>query len=225
MMSNRVVRTILTALFAAALAIATVLLVSALWAPLREPWVLSVIGGIALALGVIAGVLGSYDLGSVRGWLLLIVDHTWALPSTLLGAVVGNIVYPFFGTPSSQLSAGGEWVSYRARGTSGFGVDVLQTIGTVNIGGAGNHERVHLLQARILGWIFLPTVGISYVVTTLLQCAWSLTIGLILHLAKVRRSAWLRPPQRSAVAGFWGWIYYATPMELWAYATEHKPAS
>lgn len=223
-MTNGVVRTILTALVAAAMTTATMLLVSAFWAPLREPWVLWVVGGIALVLGVIAGILGSYDLSTVRGWLLLLLDHTWALPSTLLGAVVGNAVYPFFGTPSRQLSEGREWVSYRARGTAGFGVDVLQTIGTVNIGGPGSHERVHLLQARILGWTFLPVIGISYIITTLLQCVWSLTIGLILRLAKVRSSAWLRPPQGSAVGGFWGWIYYATPMELWAYATQRNPS-
>lgn len=220
MMSNSVVRTIVTAVLAAALAVATMLAASLFWAPLREPWILVVAGGVALVLGVIAGILGSYDLTAVSSWLLLIIDHTWALPSTLLGAVFGNIVYPFFGTPSRQLSAGQEWVAYKGRGTSGFGVNVLQTIGTVNIGGAGNHERVHLLQSRILGWAYLPLIAISYVITTLIQCVWSLTIGLILRLAKVREVAWFRPPSRSAVGGFWGWIYYATPMELWAYATE-----
>lgn len=121
---------------------------------------------------------------------------------------------------SRSLSAGKEWVSYQPRGASGFGVTVLQRLGTVNIGGAGNHERVHVLQARILGPIFLPLVGISYVVLTLFQCVWSLTIGLVLRLAKVRDTAWFRAPATSAVPGFWGWIYFATPMEVWAYGTE-----
>lgn len=219
-MRNPVVRTLLTAVVAGALATVACYAASALWALLREPWVLVVAGGIAVILGIIAGILGSYDLTTPRGWLLLVLDNTWALPSTLLGAVVGNIVYPFFGSPSAQLSGGKEWVSYKARGASGFGVDVLQTLGTVNIGGPGNHERVHLLQARILGPAFLPIVCISYVITTLLQCVWSLTVGLILRLAKVRDTAWFRAPARSAVPGFWGWIYFATPMELWAYGTE-----
>ena len=29
----------------------------------------------------------------------------------------------------------------------------------------------------------------------------------------------IQPPARSAVGGFFGWIYYATPIELWAYAS------
>jgi hypothetical protein len=219
-MGNSVVRTVLTAIIAAGLAMGTTYLYSFLWAPLRQLWVLLLVGAIALILGLIAGILGSYDLTKPKSWALLFVDHVWALPSTILGAVVGNIVYPFFGTPSDTLSAGKEWVSYQARGSSGFGVDVLQTIGTVNIGGAGNHERVHLLQARILGPVFLPIIAISYVVTTLVQLLWSATIGLILRLTKVRDTAWFRPPAHSAVSGFWGWIYYATPMELWAYGTE-----
>lgn len=219
-MSHPVVRTILTALVSGAVAAGTLLLASLAWAPLRSPWPVLVAGGIALALGIIAGVLGSYELTTLRGWALLLIDNTWALPSTLLGAVVGNLIYPFFGSPSRAFSAGQEWVSYKARGASGFGVDVLQTIGTVNIGGPGNHERVHLLQARILGPAFLPVVGVSYVVTSLLQLAWSVTIGLLLWLAKVRDKPYFRPPSRSAVSGFWGWIYYATPLELWAYGTE-----
>ncbi|MGC5224691.1 hypothetical protein ACPW96_19170 [Micromonospora sp. DT81.3] len=219
-MGNPFVRTLLTAVVAVALATGACLAASVLWPALREPWVLIVVGGIALLLAIMAGILGSYELTTARGWLLLVLDHTWSLPNTLFGAVVGNIIYPFFGNPSTSLSAGKEWVSYKARGASGFGVTVLQTLGTVNIGGAGNHERVHLLQARILGPIFLPLVGISYVILTLFQCVWSLTIGLILRLAKVRDTAWFRAPATSAVPGFWGWIYFATPMELWAYGTE-----
>jgi hypothetical protein len=219
-MGNPVLRTIVTAIVAAGLAMGTTFVYSFFWAPLRELWVLLLVGAIALVLGIIAGVLGSYDLTTAKSWALLFVDHIWALPSTLLGAVVGNIVYIFFGNPSSSLSAGKEWVAYQARGSSGFGVDVLQTIGTVNIGGAGNHERVHLLQARILGPAYLVVVALSYVATTLIQLLWSGTIGLILWLTKVRQTAYFRPPARSAVSGFFGWIYFATPIELWAYGTE-----
>lgn len=217
---GRLVRTLVTALVAAGLAIGTVALCSLLWPPLRETWVLILVGALAALHGTIAGILGSYDLRKAVDWGLLVVDHTWALPSTLLGTVVGNAVYPFFGTPSGALSAGRQWIAYRPRGSSGFGVDVLQTIGTVNIGGAGKHERVHLVQARILGPAFLPVVGISYVASTLVQLVFSGTVGAVLSVTKVREKAYFRPPARSAVEGFWGWVYFVTPMELWAYATE-----
>jgi hypothetical protein len=78
---------------------------------------------------------------------------------------------------------------------------------------------MHLLQARIFGPLYLPLFGASYVVTFLIQVLWTFTIGGILWLAKVRTKAYFRPPARSAVSGFFGWIYFATPFELWAYAS------
>jgi hypothetical protein len=219
-MGHSFVRTIVTALVAAALAIGATLLYSLLWAFLRTTWVLVVVGAIAFVLGIIAGVVGSYDLRTPSSWAMLFLDHVWALPSTLFGAVVGNLVYPFFGNPSSALSASKDWVAYAPRGSSGFGVDVLQTLGTVNIGGAGAHERVHLLQARILGPLYLPTVAASYVVTSLIQFLFTGTIGLLLWVLKIRQRPYFSAPSTSAVKGFWGWIYHSTPIELWAYATE-----
>jgi hypothetical protein len=52
-----------------------------------------------------------------------------------------------------------------------------------------------------------------------LQVLWTITLGGLLKLAGVRQKAYFRPPAHSAVGGFFGWIYYATPIELWAYAS------
>lgn len=175
-------------------------------------------GVVGLLYGLEAGLLTSYDLGRVKGWAELVVDVTWSLPSTALGFVVGNVVYPFFGRPSRAASAGQGWVVYVPRRSSGFGVDVLQTLGTINIGGNGQHERMHLLQARLLGPAYIPVVVASYVVTGTVQVVWTLTVGGVLWLARVRAKPYLSPPPASAVGGFVGWIYYATPLELWAYA-------
>lgn len=170
--------------------------------------------------GLMAGFLRSYDLSTHKGILTLIIDLTWSLPNTIAGFLLGNLIYIFFGNPSRALSENEGWIAYKARGTSGFGVDVLQTIGTVNLGGKGNHEKVHLLQARILGPAFIPFVLANYIVTGTIQVLFTITIGWILNLAGVRDTAWLCPPKGSAVKGFFGWIYYATIPELWAYATE-----
>jgi hypothetical protein len=105
---------------------------------------------------------------------------------------------------------------------TGFGYTVLQTLGTINLGGEGNHEKVHLLQARVFGPLYLPLFGINYVVNFLIQSLWTVTIGAILRRLKVRDVAYFRPPSSSAVGGFFGWIYYATIFELWAYGTEHQ---
>jgi hypothetical protein len=168
-----------------------------------------------LVYGLEAGLLLSYDLGSPAGWAVLVLDMTWSFPNTLFGLVIGNLFYPFLGSLSRTQSEGQGWVSYDRPGAR-----VLQTLGTVNLGGAGNHERVHLWQARIFGPLYLPLFGASYVVTALLQGLWTITLGGLLYLLKMRDTPYLRPPEHSVVQGFFGWIYAATPFELWAYATE-----
>ncbi len=176
-------------------------------------------GGFGLLYGLEAGVLCIYDLDTFRGWLTLIVDLTWSLPNTVVGFVLGNLVYILFGNPSRTDSEGENWIVFQPRSASGFGHSVLQTVGTVNLGGKGQHERMHLLQARVLGPLYLPFVVASYAVTTAIQLAWTLTLGWILKVAGVRNKAWFEPPASSAVGGFFGWIYYCTPIELHAYAT------
>jgi len=103
-------------------------------------------------------------------------------------------------------------------GSNGFGKKVLQTLGTINIGGAGQHEPMHLLQARIFGVLYLVIFGLNYIITFTTQVLWTFTLGGLLWLLKVREKPYFRPPSRSAVKGFFGWIYYATFFELWAYA-------
>ncbi len=173
--------------------------------------------------GLEAGILLIYDLSTPQGWLLLALDMTWSLPNTLFGLVVGNLVYPYFGGPSRNQSESRGWIVYIPRDTSGtgFGHTVLQTLGTVNIGGAGAHERVHLLQARIFGPLYLPIFAVNYAVNFLIQSLWTLTVGGWLTMLKLRQKAYFRPPGTSAVGGFFGWIYYSTIFELWAYGTQH----
>lgn len=184
-------------------------------------WMLLFGMGFGLLYGLMTGFLRAYDLSTHTGVLALIIDLTWSLPNTIVGFILGNVIYIFFGAPSRALSENQGWIAYKARGTSGFGVDVLQTIGTVNIGGAGNHEKVHLLQARIFGPFYIPFVIANYLVTGTIQVLFTITIGAILKAAGKRDTAYLRPPEGSAVKGFFGWIYYATIIELWAYGTEH----
>ncbi len=175
--------------------------------------------GFGLGYGLEAGLLRSYPLSKGQGWLELLVDLTWSLPNTLFGFVLGNLIYVWFGSLSRDKSEDQGWIVFMPRPGGSFGRTVLQTLGTVNIGGAGQHEKMHLLQARLFGPFYLPFVGASYVITFLLQVLWTITIGGILKLAGVRQKAYFTPPAHSAVGGFFGWIYYATPIELWAYAT------
>jgi hypothetical protein len=175
--------------------------------------------GFGLLYGLEAGILLSYDLSRGVAWVALLVDLTWSLPNTVFGFVFGNLIYIFFGNPDRNASKGDNWIVFLPRSTTGFGRSVLQTLGTVNLGGAGQHELMHVLQARIFGPTYLVLFALFYIVTFSVQVLWTATLGWILKVAGARQTAWFRPPARSAVQGFFGWIYYATPFELWAYAS------
>jgi len=182
-------------------------------------WILIFSGvGFGFLYGLEAGILLIYDLSRFVGWVELIIDMTWSLLNTIFGFIFGNLIYIFFGNPSRSDSENQGWIVYSPRSSTGFGNSVLQTLGTVNIGGAGQHERMHLLQARIFGPLYLPLFALFYVATFIIQLLWTATIGWILKVTGVRSTACFKPPSQSALSGFWGWIYYATPFELWAYS-------
>ena len=170
-------------------------------------WFIIVGGSFGILYGLESGILLIYDLSEGIGWLELIADLTWSLPNTIFGFIFGNIIYIFFGEPSKSESRNKGWIVFMPRGSSGFGVDVLQTLGTVNLGGAGAHEKVHLLQARIFGPLFLPIYAVNYVVNFLIQSLWTITIGMILWATGLRNTAYFRPSSSSVVSGFFGWIY------------------
>jgi hypothetical protein len=179
------------------------------------------IGGaiFGLVYGLVAGILVIYDLSGPGGWFDLLIDLTWSLPNTIFGFILGNVFYPIFGSPSRADSQDQGWIVYMPRSGGGFGNSVLQTLGTVNLGGSGQHERMHLLQARLFGPAYLAIFGANYVLNFIVQVLWAATLGLVLWLFNVRDTVYFRPPQQSAVQGFFGWIYYATAFELWAYAS------
>ena len=190
---------------------------TAVAAAVAPTWVVVAMVVFGVGYGLEAGILTIYDLNTPKGWLALVVDMTWSLPNTIWGFVWGNVIFWFAGTPSRTDSEGKTWVVFQPRSSTGFGHSVLQTHGTFNLGGEGQHEKLHLLQARAFGPLFLPLYLACYVVTSVVQLLWTGTLGWILVLAKVRDKAPLQPPSRSVVSGFFGWIYYATLFELWAY--------
>ncbi|MGA1794866.1 MAG: hypothetical protein ACMUIL_03305 [bacterium] len=181
------------------------------------PTMWMVIGGAILGLlyGLQAGILVIYNLSAFKGWLEVFVDMTWSLLNTVFGFIVGNLVYPFLGDISRSRSRDSGWIVYMPTRSMGF----AQTLGTINIGGAGQHERMHLLQARIFGPLYLIIFGVNYVVNFVIQLLWTFTIGGLLWLIKGREKPYFRPSSRSVVSGFFGWIYYANLFELWAYAS------
>lgn len=211
----------ITVFVSAIVMVSTVLIINLIaGAPIPMLWLALGAALFGAGYGLQAGILCIYSLSEFRSWLELVADTSWSLPNTLFGFIIGNIFYPFFADLSKSQSKDAGWIVYMpAPGSSGFGSSVLQTLGTINIGGAGQHERMHLLQSRIFGPLYLLLFALNYIITFLIQIIWTFTIGGLLWLLKVRKKAYFRPSSHSAVQGFFGWIYYATFFELWAYAS------
>lgn len=192
------------------------------WIPIPPlPMTFAIAAGALCGLlyGLESGLLLSYQLEKLSGWLLLLCDLTWSYPNTIFGLILGNLFYPFFGSLSRELSEGQSWVSYAKSGG-----DMKQTVGTINLGGEGPSERLHLFQARLFGPFFLPVFLASYGITSLLQLLWTSSLGTLLYLAGKRETAYLRPPKLFPAQGFFGWISFATPFELWAYGKRQQLA-
>ena len=215
------IKGLLTVVVGTVLAGVTLLLVNAaLGSPVPFYWAALGAALFGLGYGLQAGIYGIFPLSCFKGWVELVVDMTWILPNTIFGFIIGNSIYPFFGDISKPDSQDSGWIVYMVpAGSSGFGKKVLQTLGNLNIGGAGQHERMHLLQARIFGVFYLVLFGLNYVVTFTIQVFWTFTIGGLLWLLKIRQKPYFKPASRSVVKGFFGWIYSATFFELWAYAS------
>ena len=47
-----------------------------------------VLGLVMTAYGIVAAWLGTYDLTTGKGWLMLLVDLTWSLPNTVFAVVI-----------------------------------------------------------------------------------------------------------------------------------------
>ncbi|MBK5222631.1 MAG: glycine zipper family protein [Acidimicrobiia bacterium] len=132
------------------------------------------------------------------------VDSTWSAPNTLAGAVFhhhqwlrGNR-----GVPARSTGSGTLWLEQPA--IAGYAT----TVGIVKAGSNDRvdaHEDVHVLQARLLGPLYLPLVAAHYAVATVFPY-WLL-----------RRSG-QRPPMRTVRDYLHEGVYHEVWHERWAYA-------
>jgi hypothetical protein len=126
-------------------------------------------GGIGLLLGAVFGwaVASARVYGpDTRGFLLFVVDHTWSMLNTVAGALylaIHLILGHSLDRPTSRHSC-------RVSVGEGLSSHYATTIGTVCGGsssGIQRHEDVHILQARLLGPLYIPLVVTNYVLFAL----------------------------------------------------------
>jgi hypothetical protein len=141
---------------------------------------------------------------SRRGGVQWLVDSSWSAPNTVAGAVflahqraVGNPELP-----DRSRGSGSIWLERSA--VPGYAT----TIGIVKAGSSDRvdaHEDVHVLQARLLGPLYLPLVALDYVLATLFPF-W------------LRHRAPPAAPIRSVRDYFHRGVYREVWHERWAYA-------
>ncbi|MEL7586539.1 MAG: SpvB/TcaC N-terminal domain-containing protein [Prolixibacteraceae bacterium] len=138
-----------------------------------------VLGGLAGAFtGMIHGFTmadaHSYDWGSLSAWAGFLADNTWGLPNSMVGSLFatanimgGNPIDKTNSRNSGALMFENEWFSGYATtlgnvivGTKGLAHDVLE------------HELTHVLQARIFGPLFYPSMILHYAINTFLPYWW-----------------------------------------------------
>lgn len=133
-------------------------------------WIAAAVVGVVSLLFAIPfgrGVsLGQPYVGAA-GVGLLLVDITWSALNTWAGAIYYGI-NKLRRNPLDEArsrSSGSLWL------VNGVFSGFATTIGTVKAGSNGHidaHEELHVLQARLFGPLYLPLVGLNYVVATII---------------------------------------------------------
>ncbi len=179
-------------------------------------WVVGALGGVP-GIGSVVGVAISVPLAlagavavyrcrpyppGLRGRALLAVDVTWSALNTWAGALFLTVLRRRGNELDAARSADTARVHLAAPAIAGYAT----TVGMVVAGCSPRlerHEQVHVFQARLLGPLYLPLVGVGFVVATLLP------YWLVSRRARSR----VRDLSSYFVAG----VYPHTWHEYWAY--------
>lgn len=132
--------------------------------------VMLVVGAVFAIFGTVFGyAAGSARVYSSSAWGVgvFVIDHTWSLLNTIIGAI-----FLTFAWPSNHLDR----ANSRHTGVVALASPIrgyARAIGTVEAGGGpiGTpdrvHEDTHVLQGRLLGPLYWPLVILGYVLLTI----------------------------------------------------------
>ena len=112
----------------------------------------------------------SYDWKSGAGWAAFLADNTWSLPNSVIGSLVATADIIAQNPIDKGNSAGSSALMFR----NGYFPGYATTLGNVIAGTKGisarliAHEQTHVMQARIFGPIFYPSLIANYAVNTVI---------------------------------------------------------
>ncbi len=129
-----------------------------------------ILGAVGLGLGILHGIcmaIGhAYDFGDGISWVKFVLDNTWSVTNSLAGSLYQLVNLIIF-NPITQTGAGTGTVVHRRGIIPGYATTIGQVIASENPG-VQDHERLHVLQARIFGPAYIPLVMASYVIGTII---------------------------------------------------------
>ncbi|MEU8004592.1 glycine zipper family protein [Catellatospora sp. NPDC049111] len=129
-----------------------------------------VIAVVAVPYGWAVGRVRAYP-ASPRGVALFAVDHSWSLVNTIAGAgfLAVNLARGHHLDPPRCCHRGR--IDVHEQAIQGYAT----TLGNVVAGGTAaneRHEDLHVRQARLLGPLYLPLVGLNYALFSVLPVWW-----------------------------------------------------
>ncbi|HLY73278.1 MAG TPA: glycine zipper family protein [Planctomycetota bacterium] len=172
-------------------------------------WIVAlVLGLVGLGLGLVHGFAMAfgdcYDYSDGISWFKFILDNTWSVTNSLAGSIYQTVNLIIF-NPITQTGAGTGTVVHHRGVIPGYATTVGNVIASDDPG-VQPHERLHVLQARIFGPLYLPLVIASYIIGTVLP------YWLIYH-------NYQRWPITSFGTYFMNGVYPHAWNEEWAYRT------
>lgn len=169
-----------------------------------------VVSGLFAILGIVHAVrtasAGTYD--GPLGFVAFLLDHSWALPNTILASVFATLTA---GIAIDKSTSDGSGRLVLQSGV--FGPTYATTIGSVTAGTQVQaHEFQHVVQSWLFGPFFYPFFVANYVVNLV---PWWLLLKLLGMYPKAK------------IDGFGTYftrgVYPFTLFEIWAYLVEGDP--
>jgi len=129
-----------------------------------------ILGLVGLGLGLVHGFAmaygNCYDYADGTSWFKLILDNTWSVLNSLAGSLY-QLMNLILLNPITQAGAGTGTVVHRRGIIPGYATTIGNVIANEDPG-VQPHERLHVLQARIFGPLYIPLVIASYLIGTIL---------------------------------------------------------
>jgi RHS repeat-associated protein len=168
-------------------------------------------GGIGAVSGGIQGwamaSAHSYNWSSFTGWASFVLDNTWSAPNSFIGSLWAS--FNIFRSPIDAQSRNSNALVFSNGVIPGYATTLGNVIAGTN---PLHHELSHVLQARIFGPLFYPSMLVHYGINTIIP-----------YWLAYHNKQYPNKPITSIGEYFTRGVYPHTWAEEWGYSIEGEP--